>query len=193
MPRWKPDAGDRLRRAALDLFSERGYEAVTISDIAERADLTRRSFFRYFPDKREVLFAGSDQIVNALERRLELVSPNSAKAEALHVLNEVGTHLLGDIDAQRRRQAIIASSAELQERDRTKTASIGAAIARSLIRHGDDEADAALIGALCAEAFRSAFNRALTDHTHASFTDHLTRALGTIRWFSTDTTLTDMR
>lgn len=58
MPRWEPSAAERLRLATLDLFFEHGYEAVTITDIAERAGLTRRSYFRYFPDKREVLFAG---------------------------------------------------------------------------------------------------------------------------------------
>lgn len=180
MPRWEPDAAERLRHAALDLFFEHGYEAVTITDIAERAGLTRRSYFRYFPDKREVLFAGSDQLVSEIERRLQAVARDDKEAEALRVLNEAGTFLLHDADTQRRRQAIIASSVDLQERERTKTARIGAAITRSLTRRGDDRADAVLIGILCAEAFRSAYERALTDRTHAEFSEHLARALDTI-------------
>ena len=58
MPRWDPDANGRLLQAAMELFTERGYEHVTVAEIAERAGLTKRSFFRYFADKREVLFAG---------------------------------------------------------------------------------------------------------------------------------------
>lgn len=117
-----------------------------ITEIAERAGLTRRSFFRYFPDKREVLFAGSDQLLHAIERRLEVANPDEAETEALRVLDEAGAFLLRDARTQRRRQKIIASSIELQERERTKTADIGAAIARSVTRRGD--ADAALIGVL---------------------------------------------
>src|SRR6476659_9679295 len=68
MPRWDPCAEDRLRDAALELFLERGYENVTVAEITERAGLTRRSFSRYFADKRDVLFAGSEQLPAALAR-----------------------------------------------------------------------------------------------------------------------------
>ena len=61
MARWAPDARERLRTAALELFAERGFEATTVPDIVERAGLTRRTFFRHFSDKREVFF-GDDEI-----------------------------------------------------------------------------------------------------------------------------------
>src|SRR5262245_32822687 len=64
--RWTPDADDRLREAAIELFIERGYEETTVADIAEKAGLTPRTFFRHFSDKREVLFSGSEE----LERRM---------------------------------------------------------------------------------------------------------------------------
>src|SRR5579871_2940897 len=71
MSRWKPDAPGRLARAAIELFDEQGYEATTVAEIAERAGLTKRTFFRHFSDKREVLFSGSEE----LERRwLEAVA-----------------------------------------------------------------------------------------------------------------------
>ncbi len=60
MGRWQPDARARLREAALALYDERGYEQTTVADIAARAGLTKRTFFRYFADKREVLFWGSE-------------------------------------------------------------------------------------------------------------------------------------
>ena len=59
MGRWEPDARGRLEQAALALYLERGFENTTVAEIAERAGLTERTFFRYFADKREVLFSGS--------------------------------------------------------------------------------------------------------------------------------------
>ena len=58
--RWEPGARGRLGQAAFELFTERGFEQVTVAEIAERAGLTERTFFRYFADKREVLFAGAE-------------------------------------------------------------------------------------------------------------------------------------
>jgi len=62
MSRWRPDAEGRLTSAAIELFAEQGYEATTVAEIAERAGLTKRTFFRYFSDKREVLFDGSHEL-----------------------------------------------------------------------------------------------------------------------------------
>jgi AcrR family transcriptional regulator len=62
MGRWEPGAEGRFRAAAMELFVERGYELTTVADIAERAGLTARTFFRYFADKREVLFQGSERL-----------------------------------------------------------------------------------------------------------------------------------
>ncbi|MFD9129671.1 TetR/AcrR family transcriptional regulator, partial [Kitasatospora sp. NPDC059571] len=59
MGRWEPNARGRLAEAALGLYGERGYEQTTVAEIAERAGLTERTFFRHYADKREVLFDGS--------------------------------------------------------------------------------------------------------------------------------------
>jgi AcrR family transcriptional regulator len=56
MSRWKPDASTRLQEAALEIYGERGFEQTTVAEIAQRAGLTERTFFRHFADKREVLF-----------------------------------------------------------------------------------------------------------------------------------------
>src|SRR3954465_7672451 len=66
MARWQPDARGRLGQAAMELYAERGYEQTTVGDIAERAGLTARTFFRYFADKREVLFARGDELQHAV-------------------------------------------------------------------------------------------------------------------------------
>ena len=69
MARWKPDAPGRLMGAAIELFDEQGYEATTVAEIAERAELTKRTFFRYFSDKREVLFSGSQELQDVYKRQ----------------------------------------------------------------------------------------------------------------------------
>src|SRR3978361_911706 len=93
MGRWAPDAEGRFRAAALDLFVERGYEQTTVADIAERAGLTRRTFFRYFADKREVLFSGSEVLAGRLTDALEFAaagtSPLDCVAGALGTVAEL--------------------------------------------------------------------------------------------------------
>src|ERR1017187_5247654 len=128
MSRWEPDARGRLERAALELYRERGFEQTTVAEIAKRAGLTERTFFRYFADKREVLFAGAGQLqdflVSALASTPESAAPIDAIAAALQaaaaVLQERGEYA-------GQRQAVIASHAELRERELIKLASLAAA------------------------------------------------------------------
>src|SRR5579863_6613770 len=79
MVRWEPDARGRLGQAAFELFAERGFEQVTVAEIAERAGLTERTFFRYFADKREVLFAGTEAFAETVVRALG-AAPTSLSA-----------------------------------------------------------------------------------------------------------------
>src|SRR5215475_15901747 len=77
MSRWEPNARERLERAALDLFAEQGYDATTVAGIADRAGLTKSTFFRHFADKREVLFGGQDMLVSAFSDAIR-AAPSSA-------------------------------------------------------------------------------------------------------------------
>lgn len=178
MPRWSPDAESRLRDAAMVLFAERGYEAVTVSDIADRAALTRRTFFRHFPDKREVLYSGSHRLPEAIERLIDAAPPGGPfQTVVVQVLIEAGEALLDDPEAQRRRRAIIDSSAELRERERSKLADIASAISRSAIRRGVPEPDAQLTGIVMTAVLDSALTRALHADELGAFHAHVDDAL----------------
>jgi len=124
MGRWEPNARGRLEQAALELYVERGFEQTTVAEIAERAGLTERTFFRYFADKREVLFAGADTLrdlmVGALAGAPEPAAPIEAVAAALQT---AGVLLQERREYARQRQAVIAGNAGLQERELIKLAS----------------------------------------------------------------------
>src|ERR1700688_1596708 len=93
MGRWEADARGRLEEAALALYGERGFELTTVAEIAERAGLTERTFFRYFGDKREVLFAGADRLQTLLVDEVagapSAVTPIGAVTGALEVAAEL--------------------------------------------------------------------------------------------------------
>jgi AcrR family transcriptional regulator len=72
--RWEGDAPGRLERAALALFDEQGYDRTTVAQIARRANLTERSFYRWFADKREVLFGGAEEFETHLVTAIDAVS-----------------------------------------------------------------------------------------------------------------------
>src|SRR4051812_14296406 len=118
MARWEPNAEGRLREAAMELFLELGYQHTTVADIAERAGLTSRTFFRYFSDKREVLFvsagASKHPLADAPEPPPAAAPPMAAIAAALDAAaNRIGA----DRERSRARQSVIDSSAELRERE----------------------------------------------------------------------------
>src|SRR4051794_26947097 len=130
MVRWEPDSRARLEQAALALYGERGFERTTVAEIAERAGLTERTFFRHFADKREVLFGGSgmlqDLLVSTVADAPDSLAPVDAAAAGVEA---AAAELQERRDFARRRQAIIAASAELRERELIKLASWSAALA----------------------------------------------------------------
>jgi AcrR family transcriptional regulator len=160
MGRWQPDARGRLGQAAIELYAERGYEQTTVAEIAERAGLTRRTFFRHFTDKREVLFAGSellaDRLVAVLAAAPASATPLAAVAAAL---GDVAELVGDDHDHSRRRQAIIDANAELRERELIKLAAWSDVLAGGLRDRGVEEPTASLAAQAGVAAFRVAFER----------------------------------
>ncbi|MEV7433866.1 TetR/AcrR family transcriptional regulator [Streptomyces griseoviridis] len=160
MARWDPGAEERLRRAALELYLEHGYDNVTVTQIAERAGLTRRSYFRYFPDKREILFAGSEALPPALADAILAADPDAAPLTAvLDALSRIGTRLVEEVEGVPQRRAVIDASPELRERERTKTAAITEAIRSALVRRHVSALTAVLVAELATVAFQNAFRQ----------------------------------
>jgi AcrR family transcriptional regulator len=160
MGRWEPDAPRRLREAALALFEEQGYEQTTVAQIAARAEVTPRTFFRHFTDKREVLFGGSSQLRDALVAAIEAAPADAAPIDAVASAIERAAEVIGaDRAAARRRAAIIASPAELRERELIKLAALGDGMTEVLVARGIDTTDAALAAEAGIAVLRVAFER----------------------------------
>ena len=178
MPRWNPDAQARLAASALELFHQRGYDAVTINDIAEHAGLTRRSFFRHFPDKREVLFAGSQANVARIADFLRDYRPDATVREAVvETLIRVGEFLLRDPAAQAWRQKLIDGSSELQERERTKLAAMADALAEGLASRGVPEEAARGVSGAAASVFHAIYLDAIRQPGPESIASRLDSSL----------------
>ncbi|CAN5401713.1 TetR/AcrR family transcriptional regulator [soil metagenome] len=158
MGRWEPDALGRLQKAALELYGEQGFETTTVSDIAARAGLTERTYFRYFSDKREVLFWGSADLqklfVDAVAGAAASLAPIDAVAAAL---DAAGGFFDGRFEHARQRQAVISANPSLQERELIKMASLSAAVAEALRGRGVGDPAAKLAAEAGIAVFKVAF------------------------------------
>src|SRR5437868_882087 len=114
MGRWEPGARERLVLAAVDLFSEQGYDATTVAQIAERAGVTKSTFFRHFPDKRELLVAGQETLCTLLAEGIAEAPAGASPLEAVVAGLERASGALGlaNRDLGPRIKAAVAASAE---------------------------------------------------------------------------------
>jgi AcrR family transcriptional regulator len=176
MARWEPNAAGRLREAALELFEERGFEQTTVAEIAARAGLTERTFFRHFADKREVLFRGSEGLRDALVAAVDQAPATASALEAVSTALEAAGAMFAP-EFARRRRAVILATPELQERELMKLASLTDALADALRRRGVSDSAARLAGETGMAVFRITFERWATDPAGRSWPDHLHDAL----------------
>jgi AcrR family transcriptional regulator len=159
MPRWEPDARQRLVTAALRLFSEQGYDNTTVAQIADSAGLTRSTFFRHFPDKREVLAAGQEVLAELFTTGIAAAPEDATALDAVeHGLTTAGAAMTPfNRELAPRMQAVVASSAELRERDQLKHVGLAASMAEALRARGVSQAVAALAGDIGVLAFNEAY------------------------------------
>jgi AcrR family transcriptional regulator len=166
MGRWEPNAQGRLEKAAMELFSENGYEQTTVAEIAARAGLSERTFFRHYSDKREVLFAGSaafrDNFVTSIGHAPAAATPLQTVTLALEAAAAALEQFRGR-DFASARQRIIVSNPELRERELIKLADVTAGMAEALRGRGVSEPLASISAELGMAAFRIAFERWVAD------------------------------
>jgi AcrR family transcriptional regulator len=160
MSRWQPDAQGRLAQAALELYVEHGFEQTTVAEIANRAGLTERTFFRYFADKREVLFGGAGALQELLVSMVAAAPDSMPAIDAIAVGLEAAAALLQQRrDYSLQRQAAIVANAELRERELIKMASLAAALAAALRHRGVKDLAANLTAEAGIAVFKIAFER----------------------------------
>lgn len=183
MPRWEPDGRQRLVAAALQLFSENGYDETTVAQIAERAGLTKSTFFRYFPDKRDVLSAGQATLSRLLAEGIAAAPPEASPLAAVAAGLARAAGPMGPFNRQIAHQleAVIATSTELQERYALKQVGFVAAMADALRARGVSETAATLAAELGALAFKQAFAAWLEASQDADLADLCRTALDHLR------------
>ena len=178
MGRWQPNARGRLEQAALDLFGERGFEQTTTAQIAERAGLTERTFFRHYADKREVLFGGSHLLEQVFVETLAGTPETAAPIDAMtSTLEAVAAYFVGRHEFARQRQAVIMASAELRERELIKLASLSSALAATLRQRGMQEPAASLTAETGIAVFKVGFGRWVAGEGERTLADFLREAL----------------
>ncbi len=182
MSRWEPDARGRLEQAALELFVERGFDDTTVAEIALRAGVTERTFFRHLTDKREVLFGGQDRLcvifADTIAAAPDATSPIDAVAAAVEAAAPV---FLDRHATARRRQAVIDANPALQERELTKRASFASAMAGALRGRGVPAPDADLVAEVGVVAFKTAYARWVSDPHERDMAEVVREVLGQLR------------
>jgi len=182
MARWEPDSRSRLEQAAFALYAERGFDHTTVAEIAKRAGLTERTFFRHFADKREVLFAGSGALQDLLASTVvdapEGLAPIDAVAAAIEA---AGAQLEERRERARQRQAVIAANAELRERELIKLASLASALAEALRRRGVSDPAASLTAEAGIAIFRIAVERWVDETNERSLPELIRESLEQLR------------
>ena len=178
MARWEPDSRGRLEQAALALYAERGFENTTVAEIAARAGLTERTFFRHFADKREVLFWGAAMLEQLAVGAVEAAPESSSPIDAITTgLEATGPMFEERRDYARRRQRVIDANAELRERELIKLASLASALAGALRRRGVADPAATLTAEAGIAVFKVAFARWVSDGDSLDLQQHIRESL----------------
>lgn len=163
MSRWPADSRARLVQASLDLFAERGFDQTTVADIAARAGLTERTFFRQFADKREVLFHGGQAMEDLMVAGVRAAPPDASPLAVVAAgVTAVAPAFAGRQEWSRLRQRIIDGHPELQEREVSKLARLAQALADALRARGVPDPTARLAADSGIAVFRAAFAQWIT-------------------------------
>jgi AcrR family transcriptional regulator len=160
MPRWEHGSEDRLKQAAMELFDEQGFANTTAVEIANRARVTTRTFFRYFSDKQALVFADAELLRAALvERLLQATTIDEPLQTVMHALAGFDWESLGSRDIQRQRSAMIDANPDLLERDLIKQQQMADDFTRALEQRGVASHVAEVATHVGIQLFRIAYRR----------------------------------
>ena len=178
MARWAPGARGRLQAAAFELFSENGYQETTVADIAARAGVTERTFYRYFADRREVFFDGSQGLQDFLVQAVEAAPTDAGPLEAVvGALRQAADEIFTERWAYaRKRQRLINANPELHEREMAKMSRLATAVRATLHSRGVEDPAASVAAESGIALFRVAFARWVEEHNTTSLGDLITAA-----------------
>ncbi|WP_034261270.1 TetR/AcrR family transcriptional regulator [Actinospica robiniae] len=159
MARWQPGATQRLVVAAVELFNEQGYDATTVAQIAERAGVTKSTFFRHFSDKRELLVAGQETLSRLLADGIGEAPATASPLEAVAAGLVRASSEMGPANRELGPglKAAVAASTELQERDALKSVGLAAAMRKALVERGVPDPTAHLAAELGVLAFKRGY------------------------------------
>jgi AcrR family transcriptional regulator len=172
------DARSRMKRAALDLFAEQGYQATTVDGIAARAGVTQRTFFRHFGDKGEVLFDDDGALLGVILGAVA-AAPRDEEVTATvrRGLLALARHLEPAREELRRRAAVIDAEDRLRERELLKLDRWHRRLHAAMRERGVAEPDATLAVGLGAACFDAAYRAWLTDRARTGLARRVDRAL----------------
>jgi AcrR family transcriptional regulator len=183
MGRWEPNSRGRLQEAALALFAERGFDQTTAAEIAARAGLTERTFFRHFADKREVLFGGAALLEERIVSGVIGAPPDAGPLEAVSEGLDSAAQMLGESrrDLALQRHLVIAANPELHERELAKLAHYATAITTALRERGVSEQNANLAAETGMTVLRLAMQRWASGSDDRDLTDIMRDCVAELR------------
>lgn len=183
--RWEPDSRGRLQKAALELYGENGFDRTTVTEIAVRAGVTERTFFRYFADKREVIFYGQEDFqemfVSVMKHAPDDASPIQTVTAALHF---VADQFEPRRSRSQERQRVISANPSLRERELIKFADVARAIASILHDRGVSEPAASLTAEIGMTVFRVAFQLWIATENTLRLSQIISESLEVLTWTS---------
>jgi AcrR family transcriptional regulator len=131
--RKKQRTREQIIERATPLFAERGFEAVTVAEIAAAAEIAPRTFFAYFPTKEDVVFHDAEAVLGAMQARLAQRPPGETTLDALHTWLRALILSVDPADEMERcRQQAIDASPSLQARRLQMLGRFEAALAEAL-------------------------------------------------------------
>lgn len=171
MARWQPGTRERLQATALELFATRGYDQTTVAEIAAAAEVTERTFFRHFADKREVLFAGQDDFLSMFTGPIEAAPTDTAPFDLVRLALEAGSAFFPDGRRawSRARQGIIDANAALGERELGKLATLKVRLGEVFRERGVPEPAATVAAETAVTVFHLSFAQWIGDGEDRTF------------------------